>query len=187
MCPIFSQRFCLAACLYSRILSVVLPCTYSFNEYHFTVNWQAHTAPVQQLAHTYCGIVLKSSLIILVQCVSPAFVKACLIQTCLSYQRGKKPTNPLELSMGTINNAKKKEKKTKKKNSTLWGMPCCCGTNEEVRYWSQFGNELCVCSRLTACPKQEESQEKMGNGWKHQGCESSWVPSLGDQHWSWQD
>lgn len=42
-------------------------------------------------------------------------------------------------------------------------MPCCYGTNEEVRYWGQFGNELCVCSRLIACPKQEEPRKKMGN------------------------
>lgn len=111
MRPIFFWMFCLAACLYSRILSAVLPCAYSFNEYSFTVIWQAHTAPVQQLAHTYCGVVLKSSLIISVQCVSPAFVKACLVQMCLSYQRGKKPTNRLELSMATINNVKKTKRR----------------------------------------------------------------------------
>lgn len=128
-CPIFFQRFCLAACLHSRILSAVLPFN-EFNDYCFTVVWQAHTAPVQQLAHTYCGVVLKSSLIISVQCVSPAFVKACLIQTCLSYQKGKNPTNSLELSMRTINNVKK----NKKKNSTESGKPYCYGINEEVRY-----------------------------------------------------
>lgn len=110
-CVLFFQRFCSAACLYSRILSAFLPCTYSFNKYRFTVIWQAHTAPVQQLAHTYCGVALKSSLIISVQRVSPAFVKACSIQMRLSYQRGKNQPTPLELSLRTINNIKKTKRR----------------------------------------------------------------------------